>query len=978
MGMTIRSAAYMLLILLGIFSCKKEGEAPAAGEFSRWVDPFIGTGAHGHTFPGATTPFGMVQLSPDTRLTGWDGCGGYHYTDDTLYGFSHTHLSGTGVSDYGDILVMPFTGETPWTRDRYKASFSHEKEAAHAGYYQVDLTDRGIRAELTATPRCGVHRYVFPKGESARIIIDLEHRDRVLSSGYQLTDEGFLLGHRHSAAWAEDQRLFFALQANYPIQKLRSMEGGSLSEQKQRTGKSLRVELTFGELPDDTLELFVALSAVDEQGALNNLREETTGLSFARAQRQAEATWNEALSKVQIDGVSDEQKTIFYTALYHTMIAPNLYSDVDGRFRNMDLAVHRDTSYQHYTVFSLWDTYRATHPLFTLIEQERTVDFIKTMLDKYEAGGILPIWDLSANYTGCMIGYHGIPVIADAYLKGIRGYDDSLALAAMLHSAMQDHLGLGMYKMTGFIPVENESESVSKTLEYAYDDWCIARMAGAMGDSVTYRQFIKRAQGYKHLFDPYSGFFRGRLHNRWFSPFDPAEVNFNYTEANAWQYAYYVPHDMSGLMKLHGGPATLTAHIDNLFNASSETSGREQPDITGMIGQYAHGNEPSHHIAYLYNFTGFPAKTQVRVREIAETLYTAEPDGIPGNEDCGQMSSWYIFASAGMYPVTPGSNQYILSTPLAPKVTWRFENGKTLEVETRGDGQYIAGMTINGEVHTKSWVTHEQVMAGGKWVFETTSDPDNGWATAEEDRPITSITEELITPAPFISKGEPSFYDSTTVALDCADPFATLYVGRSGGFFDLYRGPFTQKKSETLAFYADGSVGRSPIVRSEFIVLDSRRSITLGAEYANQYSAGGDLALIDGRRGGIDFRTGAWQGYQGQDLVATVDLGSVQRISRVDCGFLQDQKSWILLPSEVKFEGSTDGTNWVDLGTVENNIPPRLEQPMIKRYGVNPQGQYRYIRMTAKTFGELPEWHLGAEHGGESWLFADEIGVAVR
>ena len=965
---------WVLAVLAGLQACRSD--APVrSGALHEYVNPFIGTGGHGHTFPGATTPFGMVQLSPDTRLSGWDGCGGYHYSDDSLYGFSHTHLSGTGVSDYGDILVMPFVGATPWSRDAYKTHFFHEKEYAHAGYYRVELPEYGIRAELTASPRCGVHRYVFPKGQPARVIVDLEHRDRVLSSGFELREDGVLVGHRHSAAWAQDQRLYFALEGNYPIQSVRSMEGTSLSEAKSRRGKSLRLELDFGQLPDDSLELFVALSAVDEEGAAQNLRVEMNNRSFSIVKREAEAQWDRMLGAVTIDGVSEERKRIFYTALYHTMIAPNLYQDVDGRFRNMDLKIYRDTGYQHYTVFSLWDTYRAAHPLFTLIQRERTVDFIRTMLDKYKAGGILPIWDLSANYTGCMIGYHAVPVIADAYVKGIRGYDDSLAMAAMVHSAMQDHLGLAAYKVQGFVPVEAESESVSKTLEYAYDDWCIAQMAKARGDTALYRQFIRRAQGYKHLFDPASGFFRGRVHNRWFSPFDPSEVNFNYTEANAWQYSYYVPQDVSGWMKLHGGPETLSRFLDTLFLAPSAMAGREQPDITGLIGQYAHGNEPSHHIAYLYNFTGKAWKTQARVREIAERFYADAPDGIPGNEDCGQMSAWYVFASAGFYPVTPGSDQYILSTPLAPEVRWAFEDGKSLQIKTRGGGKYIASMRINGREHSRSWVSHAEIMAGGVWEIETTDDASNGWGVAEADRPVTAIEEELTTPAPFIKSGELSFVDSTVITLDCADPFATLYVGRPGGSFAPYRGPFSQKKTETLAFYADGSVGRSPVVRSEFIRLEAGRSIQLGSRYANEYSAGGDRALIDGRRGGTDFRTGAWQGYQGTDIVATVDLGSVRPVRQLQCGFLQDQKSWILMPKTVRFEGSADGKNWVPLGTDVNKIPPQLEQSVVKRFTVRTTGTYRYIKMTAESAGPLPPWHLGYEHGGQSWLFADEIEI---
>ena len=436
------------------------------------------------------------------------------------------------------------------------------------------------------------------------------------------------------------------------------------------------------------------------------------------------------------------------------MIAPNLYQDVDGRYRGMDLKIHQTSNFDYYTVFSLWDTYRAAHPLYTIIEQERTNDFINTFLAKYDEGGIMPIWDLSANYTGCMIGYHAVPVIADAYLKGINDYDVEKAFAAMKHSAMQDQLGLKSYKEFGYIPVEEESESVSKTLEYAYDDWTIAQMAKSLNKNEDYALFSERAQYYKNTYDPDSKFMRGRFRNTWFAPFDPYEVNFNYTEANAWQYSLYVPQDISGLINLMGGKDAFINQLDTLFTAKAETSGRDQADITGLIGQYAHGNEPSHHMAYLYNFVNKPFKTQEKVHQILTQLYHNAPDGISGNEDCGQMSAWYVLSSLGFYSVTPASNQYIIGKPLFDKATINLESGKRFTIVAKNNSEkniYISSATLNNENLTRTYLTHEEINNGGTLVFTMTDTPTN-WGTNEEDIPKTQIKDHLITPAPYIAK----------------------------------------------------------------------------------------------------------------------------------------------------------------------------------------------------------------------------------
>ncbi|MDC1109306.1 GH92 family glycosyl hydrolase, partial [Flavobacteriaceae bacterium] len=609
-----------------------------------YVNTFVGTGGHGHTYPGATLPFGMMQLSPDTRLDGWDGCSGYHYSDSHIYGFSHTHLSGTGVSDYGDVLLMP-TNKINFNngsdgKDGYRSSFLHENEVASPGHYNVYLDDTNIEVSLSVSKRSGIHKYKFSKGSKQIVILDLEHRDEVLDSKLLVENNQLVSGHRFSKAWATDQRLFFDIEFSRPFTNVTFLEG-------KTSGKKVKAAFEFDLSESNILEVQVGISAVDNEGSRKNRITELKDKSLDKLRVEANTIWEEQLNKIIVETYDKQDMYTFYSALYHTMIAPNLYQDVDGRYRGMDMNIHQDEKSDYYTVFSLWDTYRAAHPLYTIIEQERTNDFINTFLNKYDEGGIMPIWDLAANYTDCMIGYHAVPVIADAYLKGIRDYDVNKAFEAMKHSAVQDKLGLASYKNLGFIPVENESESVSKTLEYAYDDWTIAMMAKDLGFEKDYKTFIQRTQNYKNVYDPETKFMRGRLNNKWFAPFDPYEVNYNYTEANSWHYSFYTPQDISGHINLMGGKSSYEQRLDELFSANSQTSGRNQSDITGLIGQYAHGNEPSHHMAYLYNFVNKPYKTQEMVRKILEEQYSNSPDGISGNEDCGQMSAWYVFSALG-------------------------------------------------------------------------------------------------------------------------------------------------------------------------------------------------------------------------------------------------------------------------------------------------------------------------------------------
>ncbi|CAM1340825.1 GH92 family glycosyl hydrolase [Tenacibaculum amylolyticum] len=963
----------LLSFVILISSCKKKTISPAkkTQPLISYVNPFIGTGGHGHTYPGATMPFGMMQLSPDTRLDGWDGCSGYHYSDEYIYGFSHTHLSGTGVSDYGDVLLLP-TNKTVFNngangKEGYRSKFSHKQETATPGFYKVHLEDTNIDVELTVAERSGIHKYQFPSSENQVVILDLEHRDELLDSKIKWIDKDRIQGYRFSKAWATNQKLFYSMTFSHRFEL-----------EKYKENENLKAAIKFINPKNEPVYVKIGISAVDEAGAKKNLEEEIGVKTFEQIKKEAQETWEKQLNKIVVESPNKEYLTNFYTALYHTMIAPNIYQDVDGRYRGMDLKIHETKDFDYYTVFSLWDTYRATHPLYTLIEQNRTNDFINTFLAKYDEGGIMPIWDLSGNYTGCMIGYHAVPVIADAYMKGIRNYDAEKALTAMKHSATRNKLGLASYKKLGYIPVEEESESVSKTLEYAYDDWTIAQMAKAMGKEADYKNYIQRAQYYKNIFDPQSQFMRGRFRNTWFAPFDPYEVNFNYTEANAWQYSNYVPQDIVGYTKLLGGKKILEKNLDTLFKAESETSGRHQVDITGLIGQYAHGNEPSHHMAYLYNFANKPYKTQEKIYQILTEQYTNSPDGISGNEDCGQMSAWYIFSTLGFYPVTPGANEYVIGTPLLNKATLHLENGELFTMKAANidaENKYIEKVFLNGKKLERTFITHNEIMKGGILEFIMSDKPSN-WGTTDTANPTSEIKDHIIVPAPFIAKGDVAFKGSTTVVLANADKNTKIYYAINDRGFKEYVAPITISEKATLKTYATIGNKQSAIISTDFSKIDPNIKITLETEYANQYNAGGNNALIDGVLGAKDFRTGTWQGYSDVDVIATVDLGKSRPINMVFVNFLEDQRSWIFLPTEVSCLLSNDGENYTPIDYSPRKIEakiPREDVSIKKMHFKQPSRSYRYVKIIAKKLGKLPEWHLGYKHDGRSWMFIDEI-----
>ena len=959
------------------------------------VNPFIGTGGHGHTYPGASSPFGMVQLSPDTRLDGWDGCSAYHYSDSVVYGFSHTHLSGTGVSDYADILLMPTTGDLKLNKLDFASSFSHKNEIASPGYYATKLDDYNILVELTATPRVGFHKYIFPKSENAHIVIDLKHRDMVLDASIAIVGDNEIEGKRISKAWAEEQHVYFVAQFSKPFKAYGiAIDDEIVRDISQAEGKNIKGYVSFVTHENEEIMVKVGISAVSIQNARKNLEAEIPQWNFKQVKEQVRKSWEKELGKINIKGGTEEQQTVFYTALYHSMLAPNIYNDVDGRYRGRDLKIHQTDGFDYYTVFSLWDTYRATHPLFTIIETKRTNDFIQTFIKQYEQGGMLPVWELSANETGCMIGYHSVPVIADAYMKGIRDYDVEKAFEAMMNSANQDHLGLEYYKKNGYIPADKEAESVSKTLEYAYDDWCIAQMAKDLNRNAAYERFINRAQNYKNIYDPATAFMRAKYNNSWDIPFDPREVNFNFTEANSWQYSFYVPQDVTGLIKLHGGKEQLEAKLDGLFTENSETTGRQQSDITGLIGQYAHGNEPSHHMAYLYNYLNKPWKTQKMISQILEEMYSNQPDGLSGNEDCGQMSSWYVLSAMGFYPVTPASNIYAIGTPLFSEAKINLENGKQFVIKANNvsaENFYIQSLTLNGVDYSKSYLTHSAILDGGEMIFEMGSQPNEKWGSGKEDIPISVIQDHHIMPVPFI-EAKKTFIGSQMVSLGSIIDGVEIHYTLDGSEPNMQSPVFNQafrinKSTVIKAFSYNEELGKSDPIDAQFFAIPKGRSVqyytngvpinkdTEQRPYSAQYTAGGDMGLIDLIKGSADFKTGEWQGFEGIDMEVVVDLGKKQRIKYLSTGCQQDSKSWILMPVEVKYFTSEDGVFFKPLASVKNDVDPRKQGGIIKNFEVKVNTRTRFIKVIAKNMGKLPDWHLGYELDGKVWIFIDEIEI---
>ena len=731
-----------LFFIAPIFSYAQEN-------FIKYTDPLIGTGGHGHCYPGATVPFGMVQLSPDNGTQGWDWCSGYNYADSMIAGFSHMHLSGTGVGEWCDISVMPCLGLVPDTCKLYQTKFKHENEVAQPGYYSV-LLDNGIQASFTATEHCGFHKYYFPNNAKPVIRFNLG-----FSINYDSTTETFvkkindstIVGYRFSTGWAKVQKVYFAAITSVPIQILYLNDGSEYTMENMLKGHYVNCNMVFKDLSGRPLLMKVALSTVGTDQAQQALNE-IEGWGFDSYRKKASKKWEKEMDKIQVKTSNNQLKRLFYSALYHTCLAPVLYSDNDGVYKNANDSVKKMKNGQRYTVFSLWDTFRGLNPLFTITQPERNTDILNSMMAFYDENGELPVWDLSTWETGCMSGYHAIPVLADAILKNTKGINPTKVYAAMRKSAFQDIRGTKDYIKYGYLPQDKGGYSVTITLEYAFDDWCIAQVAKKLGLKEDYALFMKRAAAYKLLFDKSSGFIRAKnAEGAFVEPFNPYfsstdERQAMYEEGNAWQYTFFVPHDIRGLANEFGGQEKFIEKLDSLFIASTEVKGETSPpDMSGLIGQYIHGNEPSHHIAYMYDFVGQPWKTQEKIRYIIDSMYHDTPqNGYAGNEDCGQMSAWLVWGMLGFYPANPASGEYAFGSPIFDEAKIQLPDDKTLKIIAKNNSKknmYIQGIKLNGTPYTKTYINHETIMKGGILEFEMGPNPNKNWGVDSKDFPYS-------------------------------------------------------------------------------------------------------------------------------------------------------------------------------------------------------------------------------------------------
>ncbi len=734
-----------ILLMPILYSCN----AKKPESMTTYVKPMIGTSGHGHTFPGAALPFGMVQLSPDTHNEGWDWCSGYHYSDSSIMGFSHTHLSGTGRGELMDILIMPTTGAVKYesgSRENpdsgYRSRFSHQNEIAKAGYYSVFLDDYRIKAELTSTRRAGFHRYAFEKNESANLIIDLAHSfktDSILSGYLKIINDTLVVGSHRSKGWGEgdekywvEHEVFFAARLSDPIKGFSSLvDGNEFVNEDSVSGKHVVANLIFDIHKEKPLMVKVGISGVDIKGALNNVDTEIEDWDFDRIVKDADKEWDNLLKTFEVSDENTANRETFYTAVYHACLAPFTAGDADSRYMGFDRKVKQSEAFTMLTGLSLWDTFRAANPLYTMIVPDKVSDIINSALVQYEQYGLLPVWPLCNSETNCMIGYHSIPVIVDAYLKGIGGFDAEMVFEAMKKSAMQDDFDISYLKKYNYIPRDLAPEiSVARTLEYAFDDYCIAQMAKKMGKNEDYTYFSKRAMAFENLFDTSIGFMRGKdsegIFRSDFDPYNSKNANSEFIEGNSWQYTWFVPHDVESLINSMGGKEDFVNKLDSLFSVSSELDEGSPIDVSGLIGQYAHGNEPSHHVAYLFNYGDAPWKTQERVHEIITTLYSNKQDGLCGNEDMGQMSAWFVFSAMGFYPVNPAEGKYIFGTPLFREICLDLPNSKRFSIRAinlSSKNIYIEKITLNGEDIEQGYITHQQILDGASLEFYMSDRP---------------------------------------------------------------------------------------------------------------------------------------------------------------------------------------------------------------------------------------------------------------
>jgi predicted alpha-1,2-mannosidase len=748
--------------LLALFSLNSFSQSNRSTPLSKvagltqYVDPYIGTGFHGHVFVGASVPFGAVQLGPTNISQGWDWCSGYHISDSTIVGFQHTHLSGTGIGDLGDISFMPttgpvkvFKGSIKDLQSGYTSLFSHKDEVVKPGYYKVKLKRYDIGVELTASTRVGMHKYTFPASNNAHVVIDLQEGigwDRPMETYIKQVDKNTISGYRFSKGWAVDQRIYFTAVFSKSIKTFAVYDSTANAPGSELKGTKVKGVVSFSTTKGEVVYAKVGISPVSAENAMLNIKTEIPGWDFNKVVADADKAWNTQLEKITIKTDSLSQLKKFYTAFYHTMIAPSVFNDVNGEYWGTDKKVHKNVGFNNVTTFSLWDTYRANNPLSTIIHPEHTNDMINSMLTIYQQQGSLPVWHLMANETNCMVGYSAVPVVADALLKGYKGFDANLAYEAMKTTAMQDARGIKYVKKLGYIPADSTAESVSMGMEYAIDDWCIAQVAKKLGKQADYEYFSKRGQYYKNYYDPKAGFMRGRLsETAWrtpYSPFISIHEHGDFTEGNGWQYTFLAPQDVEGLINLLGGDAKFNTKLDSLFIAKGDMGKLASNDISGLIGQYAHGNEPSHPMTYFYAYSGQPWKIAEKVRYILDDFYTDKTDGIIGNEDVGQMSAWYVLSALGFYSVNPANGLYVFGSPVINEATLKLQGNKTFHIVVKNNGpqnKYINAMQLNGKTYNKTYFAHTDIMNGGELVITMGDKPGTVWGVGDANKAVSVL-----------------------------------------------------------------------------------------------------------------------------------------------------------------------------------------------------------------------------------------------
>ena len=968
----------------------------------------IGTDGHAHTFPGATTPFGMVQLSPSNDFKGWDWCSGYHYSDSILKGFAHNHISGPGLAGLGDILLMPTTGGvqvTPGTElnpeSGYRSRFSHKKEKAHAGYYSVYLDDYGVNVELTCTPRVGFHLYTFTNG-GGNIIIDPTHSvfEFVINSEIEILSDTEVRGYKHSKGEAGNRKVYFHALFSKPFKTSGIAQNDSLISAKTKaTGRNSKAYVSYDLAKNETVEVKLALSHVSYEGAYQNLIAEAEDLSFEEAQEQAEALWNKKLNKFHIEG-SKKQKRIFYTAVYHSFISPNVFSDINGNYMVGGKQYHSD--FTQYSTFSTWDTYRALHPLFTIVEHEASKDFVNSLVSRHTVSKVgLPVWELLGHDNMCMIGYNTVSPMADAVLKGIEGIDAEEVFEAIKAASVSLEKGSanyddGMkeYLTLGFVPGEINS-SVSKTTEQNYYDWLIALIAKKLGKQEDFEHYLKRSVSYRYLFHEESKFLYPRNSTGEWSLMDINkwdDLIANYVSGNMWGYSSYVPHDVSGLIKLMGGKDEFEKWLDNIYADTSSIKGSAHVDISGFIGKYGHGDEPSHHMPYLYNYIGKAWKTQEITQKILNSFYNDTPDGITNNEDLGQMSAWYIFSSLGFYPVCPGDMMYIITSPTHPKATFNLENGKKFTVianDISEENKYIQSVRLNGNEHTQSYITHQQIMDGGELVFEMGSAANKSWATKDSDLPVSEVQVNGSVHAknnnlvfkPYVSKKLDVFEKPFKLELHCNTNNATIYYTLDGSTPNKnskkYEEPILIEKNVLIKARAYVEKKKPSLILEKFYHkgknLNNKKLVAKVElkKVPNRY--GEESMLFDRKTGSAKFADGTWCGWEGDNLELLISFKKTTALANISVGYFINSSKWIFPPKEIAIYVSNDNKTFEP---IENNRLPVLEDEVQDGTVVRKQTELngkslKYLKLIVKNAGAIPNWHAGA--GKKPWLFIDEI-----